>query len=145
MTGIVILAGQASSAQVTEHLVKCDSSFIPPLSSRVNIAEYAKKVTQFALCIEGWHDATLVGLLCIYCNDDGGAFVTNVSVLPLFRGKGVADMLMKNAIEKVREKGIGRIRLEVDNANVPATCLYRRYGFSPDLITGQTTMMLLNL
>ncbi len=146
MTGFDILAGHASAEQVAEHFTLCDSSFVPPLSDRVNITDYARKVTTFALCIEGWHNASLMGLLCMYCDDvDKGAFITNVSVIPAFRRKGVANLLISHAIEKVREKGISKINLEVDNANEPAQCLYRRLGFSPNLVTQQTTMMLINL
>lgn len=146
MMGIDILTGHASAEQVAEHLTLCDSSFIPPLSDRVNITDYARKVTTFALCIEGWHNGSLIGLICMYCDDfEKGAFITNVSVIPAFRGKGVANLLMSHAIEKVREKGISKINLEVDNTNEPAQCLYRRFGFSPNVVTQQTTMMLINV
>lgn len=137
--------GKACENQVTEHLTRCDASFSPRLSSRVTIADYAKKLTEHALCLEAWHQGVIVGLVGVYCNDpEQGAFITNVSVLPGFQGIGVASELLRNAVEVAREIGFNNLRLEVDDSNVAALRLYQQFGFTPERITTQTTMMILN-
>lgn len=146
MNEIEVCAGRASAVQVAEHLNLCDALFHPKLSSKVNIADYAKKLTDLALCLEAWQQGELVGLLCVYCNDpQNGAFVTNVSVVPDFQGQGMASELLRNAIETVREIGFDTLKLEVGDTNVAALRLYQQFGFVPDQVTYQSTMMKLNL
>lgn len=146
MSEIVVRSDSASAAQVTEHLMICDDAFIPPLSHRINIAEYATKVTRHALCIEGWHHDVLAGLICLYCNDpDRGAYITNVSVIPALQGQKIALLLMKNALEQVHGQGVGKVSLEVNNANIAALSLYQKLGFTPELNTTGTILMTMNL
>ncbi|SUW63244.1 Uncharacterized N-acetyltransferase YvbK [Buttiauxella agrestis] len=146
MNDIEVCAGHASAEQVAEHLNLCDALFQPKLSSKVNIANYAKKLTDHALCLETWQQGTLVGLLCVYCNDpQNGAFVTNVSVVPDFQGRGIASELLRNAIETVREIGFDTLKLEVNETNIAAMRLYQQFGFVSEQVTSQSTMMILNL
>ncbi|TNV22986.1 GNAT family N-acetyltransferase [Buttiauxella sp. B2] len=146
MNAIEICVGRASIEQVVEHLNLCDALFVPPLSTKVNITDYAKKLTDLALCLEAWYQGALVGLLCVYCNEPrNGAFVTNVSIVPEFQGRGMASELVRNAIETVKEIGVDSLRLEVDDTNVIAMRLYRQFGFTPERVTSQSTMMILNL
>lgn len=144
ITAIQITVGLADAQQISDHLVACDNSFIPALSSRVNIDDYSNKMITHALCIEAWHDGVLAGLLCVYCNTPGeSAFITNVSVLPSFQGQGLADKMLRYAIDKVQEKGIYSLKLDVDNANLRAQSLYKKFGFFDIQVTTKTTTMLL--
>ncbi|WP_318390298.1 GNAT family N-acetyltransferase [Enterobacter sp.] len=146
MTERVITTGQANAAQIIEHLILCDAAFTPALSSRVNIAAYGDKLARLALCIEAWQSTTLAGLLCLYCNDPKqGAFITNISVLPVFQGIGIAEQLLFQAIAEVQQIGFTRIKLEVDNANVRAQRLYKKFGFFASQVTPQSMMMTLIL
>ena len=88
----------ASAAQIAEHLLRCDADFVPPLSGRVEIRDYAQKIASKATRFEAWSGGTLVGLVAAYCNDRDKriAFITSVSVLREWTGKGIAARLMKS-------------------------------------------------
>ena len=123
---------KASAAEIAEHLRRCDANFVPPLSERVEIAEYAKKIVTSATRFEGWAEDVLVGLVAVYCNDEIKriAYVTSVSLLEEWRGKGIGACLMNNCLRHATVSGMQRIRLEVDSVNLPAIKLYKKLGFA---------------
>lgn len=124
--------GEADSAQLRSHLQAVDSHYVPPLSSRVDLAAYADKLVASAQRIEAWEGTELVGCIAMYVDaisDDG--FISNVSVLPRHQGRGLAGELLKRNLALSAELGLKRIRLEVHNENAPALALYRSHGFLP--------------
>jgi GNAT superfamily N-acetyltransferase len=136
----------ASEAQIADHLLRCDAGFVPPLSSRVEIGGYAHKISTRATRFEAW-DRALVGLLAAYCNDAGrrgAAYITSVSVLEGWRGRGVALRLLEQCIDHARKLGFRCVELEVDGANAGAVGLYGKSGFKIDRAQGQTVIMRLD-
>ena len=121
----------ASEAEITEHLLRCDADFVPPLSGRVEISDYAQKIASKATRFEAWSGGLLVGLVALYCNDQEKriAYITSVSVLREWSGKGIAAHLMKQCIEHVRTAGMLQISLEVASDNASAISLYEKSGF----------------
>ena len=114
-----------------EHLLLCDKCFFPELSSRVNLHDYSRKLVSSAVNFEAWQDHQLVGLVAAYLNapDKHTAFVTNVSVLPTFVGKGIAKELIQQCIDHVQAQQFKELALEVSDGNQPAIRLYRNVGF----------------
>lgn len=55
--------------------------------------------------------------------------ITNVAVLPEYRGKGVGTKLMGEIIRLLLARGLTALTLEVRPSNTPARALYARYGF----------------
>jgi GNAT superfamily N-acetyltransferase/2-polyprenyl-3-methyl-5-hydroxy-6-metoxy-1,4-benzoquinol methylase len=133
-----ILHNRASAAEVAAHLRSCDSSFVPPLSERVEIGGYAQKLVAHAERFEVWCDNRLAGLVAAYCNDveRRAAFVTTVSVLPPWRGQGLGSRLLRACIQHVRQAGFERVELEVDLRNTAAVLLYRKHGFAVACVHG---------
>jgi len=95
------LSNKASVVEIAEHLSCCDADFVPPLSSRVEINSYAKKIVSKATRFEAWSEGTMVGLAAMYCNDleNRIAYITSVSVLKEWMGKGIAARLMNLCIK----------------------------------------------
>lgn len=125
------LLNKASAAQIADHLLRCDVDFVPPLSGRVEINDYARKIESKATRFEAWSDGTLVGLVAAYCNDQESriAYITSVSVLRAWTGKGIAARLMSQCIEHAKASGMRQISLEVGGDNAPAIKLYKKSGF----------------
>ncbi|MBV8666547.1 MAG: GNAT family N-acetyltransferase [Burkholderiaceae bacterium] len=121
----------ASADEIARHLSCCDSSFVPPLSSRVDISQYASKIAQAAERFEAYVDGELIGLVAAYCNDriNAVAYITSVSVLASWSGKGVATQLLDTCIALARNSGMQRIDLEVGSENESAIALYAKKGF----------------
>lgn len=116
---------------LVSHLSRCDPDFVPRLSMRVTIDEYATKLEQHADRFEAWVSDQLVGVVAVYCNDPGleEAFVTSVSVDPVARHRGVASLLLHHALEHAAGLGFRRAALQVDRSNGRAMALYSRAGF----------------
>ena len=112
-SAVQYLSNTASESQITEHLTRCDAAFVPPLSGRVMINDYAQKIASKAKRFEAWSGGVLVGLVAAYCNDQEKriAHITSVSVLRDWTGKGIAANLMKQCIEHVRALGMRQICL----------------------------------
>lgn len=121
----------ASAAQIAEHLRRGDADFVPHLSSRVEIDAYALKMGCKATRFEAWSDGTLVGLVAAYCNDLDRqlAYITSVSVLRAWNGKGIAARLLAQCVEHAKVSGLRQICLEVASTNTPAIKLYEKTGF----------------
>jgi ribosomal protein S18 acetylase RimI-like enzyme len=124
-------ANKASGAEVAEHLAHCDTDFMPPLSTRINIFDFANTIVSRAERFEAWSDNLLVGLLAAYCNDRAKciAYITNVSVLKEWTKNGIATHLMRHLIEYTKMTGVRQISLEVASRNLSAIDLYKKYGF----------------
>ncbi|MBK7646202.1 MAG: GNAT family N-acetyltransferase [Betaproteobacteria bacterium] len=129
--GIQFSLNNASEAEIVGHLWHCDANFVPPLSDRVEINDYANKITNKAMRFEAWSGDKLVGLVGAYCNDQqrSVAFITSVSVLKEWMGKGIAESLIQQCIAHARVSGMRQISLEVASDNLPAIGLYEKSGF----------------
>ena len=125
------LSNNASAEQIVEHLSLCDANFVPSLSGRVDINDYAQKIASKAMRFEAWSGGTLVGLVAAYCNDKEKriAYITSVSVLSEWAAKGIAARLMEQCAEHEKALDMRQISLEVAESNTLAIKLYEKSGF----------------
>jgi len=109
-----------------------DVDYIPPISSMTDISKYCAKLIKFAEVVVAKHVWKDIGFVAVYANDQVQlyAFVTSIGIKPEFRGHGIGILLLNQAIEVAREKGMQRIRLEVNLQNHAAVSLYRNCGFT---------------
>ena len=137
----------ATAKNISAHLKCCDSTFIPTLSSRLDIKEYAKKIFENAQTFEAWANDELIGLVATYCNspDRVTAFITSVSVMPEWHGKGIATQLLADCILSMQSLGFARIELEVGADNMAAFALYSKQGFTTTDRNSNVEKMTLNL
>lgn len=129
--GISYRRGCADGRNIAAHLSSCDVAFVPPLSSRVDLAAYAQKISEKGKCFEAWLASELIGLVAVYSNDlNGGfSFITNVSVLPAWHGRGIGSRLLNMCIQDLSGCGIQRIELHVQQDNASAIRLYKNHRF----------------
>jgi ribosomal protein S18 acetylase RimI-like enzyme/2-polyprenyl-3-methyl-5-hydroxy-6-metoxy-1,4-benzoquinol methylase len=133
---------QADAEALEAHLRACDLDFDVPLSQRVDIGEYARRLAEKAERIEAWRDGQLVGLVAAYANSaPSSAFITNVSVLGAVRGRGLAERLVREALSRLGDLGCPRVELEVSRGAAPAIALYRKLGFK-EIGAGKTGLMM---
>ncbi len=55
--------------------------------------------------------------------------IQNVGVVPEYRGRGLGQALLRQALEGFYQAGLRRAYLEVTAENAPAVQLYRSVGF----------------
>jgi ribosomal protein S18 acetylase RimI-like enzyme len=137
----------AGIKHVVTHLLSCKDDFIPALDKTVDIAAYSKKIVENAITFEAWKNEYLVGLIAVYCNDveKKTAFITNVSVLNEFSGKGIAGTLLKNSISYITAENFRTIKLEVNQKNKQAINLYKKHKFDETALNVESVTMSLNL
>lgn len=123
---------KASKIDIYKHLVACNNLFIPVLSKKVNLQEYAQKIFDFAETFEAWSDGELIGLIAGYFNDlnTKKAFITNVSVVQIFFHKGIASQLLSNVNDYAVQNDFEAISLEVDSQNERAINFYKKNNYA---------------
>ncbi len=73
-------------------------------------------------------DGKLIGT-CGLQNIAGEGEISNVAVLPTWRGRGIASDLLQMAITEGEKEGITDFTLEVREGNTAARALYDSFGF----------------
>jgi|TARA_B100000768_G_scaffold181783_1_gene206403 GNAT superfamily N-acetyltransferase len=138
---------RATEIQIEKHLKLCEANFKPPLSERVELQGYSKKIADKAVRFEAWEENVLIALIASYCNDNENrsAFITSVSVLKEMQGKGLAKKLMKQCIKHIKALGLEQVILEVGNENANAIAFYGKHNFMVSRIEDKTSFMKLNL
>jgi ribosomal protein S18 acetylase RimI-like enzyme len=116
---------------VQQHLTVCSDTFVPNLSSYVNINEYSKKIFEQAVLFTKFDDDKLVGLVAAYDNPtEKFGWITNVSVDPNYFKKGIASELLDRCYKYFETKKYFNIFLEVFSDNEKAIKLYTKQGFT---------------
>ncbi len=99
--------------------------FSVPWSEKA-IAETMEREEALFLCArEGGKTVGYIG--SYYCLSDG--YITNVAVDPACRRRGIGKALVRELIEKGRERHLSFWTLEVRKSNLAAISLYESLGF----------------
>lgn len=131
MKEILFKTQSATKEEIYEYLKKNSKNFRPPLSTRVCISEYSKKIFLKAVTFEAWVDEKLIGFCAAYFNDfdNQAGFITTLSVDKHFQQKGIATELLKQCIGYGEDLGFKLIRLETNYKNVVPIRLYQKFNF----------------
>ena len=90
------------------------------------VAEIDNQISDYNCAID--ENGTIAGYMGLWKIIDE-AHVTNLAVHPSFRRKGVAKVLLLNALEECYADKIKYLTLEVRASNTPAINLYESFGF----------------
>ncbi|PGS50510.1 ribosomal protein S18-alanine N-acetyltransferase [Bacillus sp. AFS041924] len=83
---------------------------------------------QFANYIIAEVDETIIGYCGLWVIIDEG-HITNIAILPDYRGKGLGEKLLRAVMETAKGLGAETLTLEVRVSNDVAKGLYRKLGF----------------
>lgn len=83
---------------------------------------------QYALYIGLEEEGKVIGYCGVWIVFDE-AQITNVAILPAYRGRKLGEALMRQVMEIASEKGARTMSLEVRVSNSIAQSLYRKLGF----------------
>lgn len=101
-----------------------NASFSSPWTAE-NFEDIDKDISHFLVAKK---DGETVGYIGFYAVLDEG-YTNNIAVLPRFRRQGVADALMRAALDRAEELSLAFLSLEVRKSNEAAIALYNKYGF----------------
>lgn len=113
-------------------LQEIDADFDPPLSSSINLANYAKKIHKNATVFSVHEDGKLVASMAVYCNDPSQqvAFVTMLAVAKSHRSHGLGSNLIKTMVDYLKKRFFKSIKLEIYKTNLRAINFYKRLKFT---------------
>lgn len=120
-----------SCSKLAQFLYKVDRLFPTPLSEKVNIDGYARKLHDSATVCFAEDNGTIVGIVGGYTENviNNTAFISIVGVLPEFNGKGIATKLLSEFIERAKLKRLNAVHLYADKNNSVAVHIYQKLGF----------------
>lgn len=121
--------------QLIQYLEYVDKDFGIPLSAKVDLEVYARKLLQHGHVLVAKEGEEAAGVIGFYSNDTIGrtAHWPLLSVKKETRGKGYAKQLIAKMISVCRSDGMERI--QCDSVNPIAVSLYKSFGFR-ELRTG---------
>jgi len=103
-------------------------SFTNPWSKYAFLSELNEN--RFATYIVIRADGKIIGYGGMWIIFDE-AHVTNVAVLPEYRGMGIGELIMRTLIDLAKKRGAVKMTLEVRKSNHVAQNLYTKLGFQP--------------
>lgn len=127
---IIKLSNNETDIQILfDYLKDVDRDFEIPLSSKVNLYEFARKTLAYGHAFMVREDDKFVALVTLYCNDKVTvkAFLPILSVKECYRGKGYARQLVNIVINMSRLYEMKTVN--VDSVNPIAISLYKNVGF----------------
>ncbi len=123
-----------SSDRVYRFLISSNEVFFPPLSSRLDLQLYSRKLGDNATNIFVVYAGIDIGHVGFYVNDDSfrRAFISSIATLPGFERRGVGRALLSEVLCHCIRRGMKSISLQVQPENNIAINLYKKFGFKYD-------------
>jgi ribosomal protein S18 acetylase RimI-like enzyme len=117
--------------EIESLLKQIDNDFVPSLSTRLVINEYAEKIQKNATIFSTHQGGELQAFIAVYCNDRSSltAFMTILAVAQKHRNSGLASNLIESSIRFLKKLGFKTYRLEVYKSNTSAIKLYEKFNF----------------
>jgi len=108
-------------------LIVEEQSFTVPWSRAGFVGEMKNELAHYLVMVDSGKIIGYAGMWIIV--DE--AHVTNVAILPAYRGRKLGEKLMSALIEHAKARGALCMTLEVRTSNIVAQNLYTKFGFAP--------------
>lgn len=112
-------------------LIETDNLSIPPLSHRMNLLDFARKLQKNATLFEYTLEGKVIALNAVYVNKNPvDSFATSLAVLPEYEGYGLGAKLILKAIKYCKEYGSEGYRLQMRESNSDMLNFYLNKKFA---------------
>lgn len=139
---IQVVVPPSDITRIEKQLRELDEVFIPHLTGRVNIAEYAEKLADKARIVYACENGGDCGHCAFYVNtQEGSAYITSIAIKPVCQRQGIGQKLVECMKKQCFDMGIKFIRLEVYQTNENAIRFYQRMGYEKRTCDGDWIMM----
>ena len=82
------------------------------------------------LCLGAEDNGALLGVITVSIGIDD-ADIEGVVIKKAFLRRGIGKLLVKSALDQIKDRNIEKVFLEVREGNFPAKNLYESFGFKP--------------
>jgi len=121
---------QNCSEKIERFIVKVDDEFIPPLSSKVSIPQWSKKLNALAVNIAKVNfNGDLDALISFYPNKDKESYISFIAVGKSQRGKKLAGTLLDRCIKICTDMRSTSIKVHTWLSNDKISNIYHSRGF----------------
>ena len=120
----------SDSRRLEKILWELDDDIIPKLSERVNIEEYAKKLSANAEVFYVKHGDIDIGSCAVYMNNEETVFISSIAIKKEWQNKGIGNFLWEKIIVLANTRGIRTIELMVNKNNYKAITFYNHLQFT---------------
>ncbi len=116
---------------IVSYLTAHADIFVPPLTGRVDIPQFASKIACNAEQFWVYAGDVKAGFMACYFNhpDKEFGFVASFSIIPKFQNMGMGKALIREAISFGVRNHFRKLRLEVQQGNDRAEAFYSQLGF----------------
>lgn len=122
------IKGEDAKQYLNDFLCAVDKDFIPALSERVNIAEYAEKLAQYGENLLYCEDNQIVAMVSAYMNREI-AYLSSIAVKRGAQNKGIGGIVLKKTEEKAKTLGCRSLQLKTHSNNLKAISFYEKNGY----------------
>lgn len=110
---------------------EADTTFNVPLSERVNIEEYAKKISNNAINLFLSADQKDIAHVAFYQNETGKSiFITSIAIKKQYQGMGVGSFILESLKEYASQNDYRTIKLEADSRSPNLIRFYDKNQFT---------------
>lgn len=130
-------SGRITLEELKQSLHDIDKDFVPSLSERVDLDEYAERMMSRAkFVVERDQNAVVKGIVAVYVDDEKSpnGFITHVATNKEYRNQGVAKRLITKTMAYCLKAG--KTGVDLCTYNPAALSLYQKIGFE---IVSQTS------
>lgn len=135
----------SDSKRLEKILWELDDDIIPKLSERVNIEEYAKKLSANAEVFYVKHGDIDIGNCAVYMNNEETGFISSIAIKKEWQNKGIGKQVWNLVCSIAKCKHIKYIELCVDKKNSNAQKFYKKNSFYEVEMDTKWIKMKLNL
>lgn len=131
--------------EILSLLMRADSIFQPhPLSDKIDLYNYAQKLSTLATHIAAFENSNLIGMTCFYMNNKKTktSFISVTCIDPDFIGCGLGQQLTIACETYVRGNDYICVEFEVDKENLPSIKMHEKIGYSINRENSKTSYIM---
>ena len=115
--------------EIKDEIICLRDTFVS-LFERVNVKEYAEKLSRYASVYVLKDGTKTCGLAAVYMNDKETrtAYITLIGVAKEYQRRNLGTLLIRHCMEQAKSLGMKTLRLEVDKENHGAIAFYEKEG-----------------
>jgi len=129
--------------EILDLLRDVDEDFQPALSCKLNLVEYARKLSINATIFSIYENGKIIAITAVYCNDLNGvrAYIPLIAIRGSHRRLGFGSQLLKSVVQYLSSKEFTLLTLEVYKSNNAALNFYQEFGFSIESKTERSVFL----
>ena len=128
---------------LVKFLEQINGTLPTPLSQRVELNQYAQKVTENGNILAISKNNKIRAAILFYANDSNKkrAYITLIATTPQYKKSGYGSQLLNAAELKAQEAGMKYMTLETDFSNTQAIAFYAKRGYKVEYVNSKIHMI----